>query len=150
MDAEGYPEESELDLIKNWDYKEVFSLLDFVQERWTYSDCFRKKWTKHRYSGSQLLQVEMITGGWSGNESLVNALLENTMIRHFCYVEWKTGGYHKFEIKPESAGYCLVSDMAEKKKMSRQGIHKNAKKYEWLTMGKRTQLIREKSKETVS
>ena len=36
MDLEGYPEEHELNAIRKWDVKEFPTLLDFVEERWTF------------------------------------------------------------------------------------------------------------------
>ncbi len=50
MDLEGYPEQHELDKIKNWDFIDVFSLLDYINERWNYADCggFKMKWEKEK------------------------------------------------------------------------------------------------------
>lgn len=47
MDAEGYPEKSELIKIKKWYYKDVFSLITFIENRWAYADWgFKKYWGK--------------------------------------------------------------------------------------------------------
>lgn len=144
MDTEGYPEESELDLIEKWDYNDVFNLLDYVRDRWAYNDCFRAEWDKDNFLKSPTLILELVTCGWSGNESIINALLRNDFINHFCYAEWKRGGYHKFEIKAQSIGFIPVAEMAKKKKISRQRIHHSAHLYDWITMGKRNKLVREK------
>jgi hypothetical protein len=41
--------------------------------------------------------VEFATGGWSDNEELVSQL-ERTIAWKLSLVEWKRGGYYKFEI----------------------------------------------------
>jgi hypothetical protein len=46
-------------------------------------------------------RVEYITGGWSGAEMLIGAMLGQFWIRHY-HSLWKRGGYFEFEV-PASA-----------------------------------------------
>lgn len=86
MDNEGYPEQHELDAIKNWDIKDVFALIVYIKERWTY-DTIQMQWGKDKLFKMPVLFLEMHTIGWSGNESIINALLENKMFHLMWYVK---------------------------------------------------------------
>jgi hypothetical protein len=56
---------------------------------------------KDDYSDKPLKRVEYITGGWSGAEDLIHAMLRQFWIGHY-HSLWKRGGYFVFEV-PESA-----------------------------------------------
>lgn len=144
MDNEGYPEEYELKLIEQWDWRDVFGLIDYIGDRWAYGGHgFRKSWGKSKYSKRSVLFLELHTGGWSGNEEIINALLANYMaVAVLGYKQWNTGGHYKFEVDPFKVGFKPVSEIAAEQKVSRQYIHKVKEKYEWLTVGKRNQFIR--------
>jgi hypothetical protein len=143
MDCEGYPEQHELNRIKNWDFRDIFSLIDFVASRWNWQDWGVKKyWDKDKYSKSEILKVEFHTGGWSGNEDLINALLENRLVCIW-YESWRRGGHYYFEINPYNVGYEPVLQFAKKKGLTKQAIHKNAGKYEWLDAGNKKLMVRE-------
>lgn len=145
MDAEGYPDEQELKAIKKWDWMDVFSLIDFIEERWAYKEWgFKKKWGKDSLlNRSIVLKIELHTAGWSGNESLIYALKDNRMAMVVLgYTMWKAGGHYYFECNPYSVGYIKVSEMAKKSNITRQAIHKSKDKYDWLLVGKRNLLCR--------
>ncbi len=84
-----YPSEEELRAIRNWDtIHDPLGLVEFVRDVWWNPDWGFKK-TKHK--------LELHTGGWSGNEDIINALKENTM---FWWVYWETskrGGHYWFD-----------------------------------------------------
>lgn len=52
---------------------------------------------KDRYSDRPMKHVEYITGGWSGAEDLIGAMLRQFWIRHF-HSRWERGGYYVFEV----------------------------------------------------
>ena len=64
-----YPREDELETIKNWDLltKPVTELLEYIRQLWEYDDRFV-------LTGKSVLRLYLSTGGWSGNEDLVDAL----------------------------------------------------------------------------
>jgi hypothetical protein len=152
MDREGYPEESELELVKNWDYRDIFNLIDFIEDRWAYADSgyFIKRWGRNRWK-KVVLFLELHTAGWSGNESIINELLTNRMAM-MClgYRKWETGGHYYFEVNPTAIGYKPVDEMATDLNVSRQYIHKTRDKYDWITAGKRNKLIRPRGESTTS
>ncbi len=88
MDKNGYPEEDELETIRKWDLtkKPAADLLEYFESLYnTHYGSF--------YLGRN--ELELITGGWSANESLIDALSENW----FWTIYWKQsnrGGRYLF------------------------------------------------------
>ncbi len=94
MDHDGYPESRELNKIRKWTYTDFAGLLEYVKERWKYSDCGYWRQVRRIYRIS--------TGGWSGNESIVAALMANRMFWAICWVSSKRGGHYVFQLpKPK-------------------------------------------------
>lgn len=90
MDKDGYPEEHELEKIRNWPHNDFEGLMDYVQELWWNAEWgFRQKGKKYYLS----------TGGWSGNEDIISAMNENLMFWSMCWQESKRGGHYIFEVK---------------------------------------------------
>lgn len=91
MDADGYPDEIELQRIKEWPATDLLGLMAFVENLWWMPDWgWRKKGNIYSIS----------TAGWSGNESLVKAMHENWMFWTFCWQSSRRGGHYEFEVKP--------------------------------------------------
>lgn len=88
FDEDGYPTDQTLAAIKKWAWEDPVGLLKFVQRAWRYPEGFRVSDGYYRIA----------TGGWSGNESLMAALEENTVFWSLCWVRSKRGGYYEFEI----------------------------------------------------
>ena len=88
-----YPREYELETIKNWDLIErsVTELLDYVQHLWKYDDRFVLK-------GKRVLRLYLSTGGWSGNEDIVDALQQNFLFWNLYWVKHTKGGHYWFRI----------------------------------------------------
>ena len=100
----GYPSEAELESIRSWpieEFSEFEKLLGYVGERWRYPDRWyrakrrrRKKWPASRPERTYYAS----TGGWSGNESLIDALQENQMFWMVCWEKSQRGGHYWFEV----------------------------------------------------
>lgn len=87
-DDDGYPTEELLERVKAWPYTDGWTgLLDLVGENWSYQDRWVKEGDLYRCS----------TGGWSGNEDLIYALMENRMFWACCWVSSRRGGGYEFE-----------------------------------------------------
>jgi len=94
FDADGYPTDETLDAITSWDAAhDSRGLVEFVAEAWHWPDYFI-------IDG---FHVEAHTGGWSGNESLISALQDNTVFWLFCWSESRRGGHFVFEL-PDKDG----------------------------------------------
>lgn len=59
--------------------------------------------TVDRY-GRPMRRLEFVTGGWSGAESVIDAVTGSMLLRLY-YVEWRRGGLHVFEV-PEELHHC--------------------------------------------
>jgi len=94
MDSDGYPTEYELKTITTWKPApgEGFKpLMDYVRERWQYAD------SGYWQEGGPFYEIS--TGGWSGNEALVDAMMDNMPFRVICWWETRRGGHYKFEVR---------------------------------------------------
>ena len=94
FDKNGYPDEEALKAIATFDFGDKFlnlpSYLKLIRALWHWDDYFRY----NENTGC----LELHTGGWSGNESIISALQDH---KYFWWVFWyksKRGGHYWFEI----------------------------------------------------
>jgi hypothetical protein len=85
-----YPTDAALAKIVAWPYTDLRGLFDFVHGIWYLAD-----WG---WSEPEPGHFEISTAGWSGNESIIEALMNNTMFWLTCWQESRRGGHYKFEI----------------------------------------------------
>ena len=86
FDKEGSPSEETLQRLESWPLP-FEGLLDFVEEVW--NDTYGKMtWDEEG-------RLELVTGGWSGNESIILALQNNKNYfwTHYWY-QSQRGGLH--------------------------------------------------------
>lgn len=91
FDRDGYPTEETLEAIRQWSYCDMSGLMEFVREAWEYSDYVTREGRK----------LELHTGGWSGNESLITALQDNALFWATCWEKSERGGHFWFSL-PEA------------------------------------------------
>ena len=93
MDEDGYPTLPTLARISEWDPKDFQGLAEFLVELW---------WYPARIDLTDDV-LTMSTGGWSGNEELVNIIPR--LWRTFHWRRSERGGHHVFTLNakdPES------------------------------------------------
>lgn len=104
MTEDGYPTEDELRRIREWPCSEtgITSLLDYVRGLWAYADW---GWSERDYDVLKTSgrRYNLSTAGWSGNESLIEALRENDIFWNLCWISNRRGGHYEFHV-PQS---CL-------------------------------------------
>jgi hypothetical protein len=100
MDEEGYPTGEWLSFIKQYKPDESLTIMKFVSEAlvdgWWMSDWGLILHRKYR----EKQKLELHTGGWSGNEETISAILSNVWLTS-CFMKhvmWRTGGHYYFEI----------------------------------------------------
>lgn len=98
LDKDGYPTDESLQKIESWKFtneSKLRGLLDFLNDLWHWPDFgFVLK-------GKNILHLQLHTGGWSGNESIIFAL-QNTMF-WWCFWEKSVrGGHYYFKINLKS------------------------------------------------
>lgn len=90
MSDMSYPTEEELDRIRTWDSAEGFGpLMEYIKSLWAYADW---GWSERGHT------FHISTGGWSGNEQLIAAMMENDVFWWLCWVWSRQGGHYGFEV----------------------------------------------------
>jgi len=90
-----YPTEETLTKIRIWDtsnWDSMLELLDLLKDEWYWKQYFRLK-------GKNVLRLELITGGWSGNESLIEALMGNEIFWQKYHVQTECIGLYYFKMR---------------------------------------------------
>ena len=82
-----YPSEDDIYKIIEWPDNDVMGLIGFIQSIWHWPD----------YAKLDGDKFELHTGGWSGNEDIVDAL-EQTILWGLCWESSRRGGHYYFEI----------------------------------------------------
>lgn len=101
LDNEGYPTDEYLYFIENYVPDKSLPILKFVeevlQEGWWMAPRQFVLYKQSRWK----YKLTLHTGGWSGNEDIISAILSNIYLTNFSmnYVMWKVGGHYYFEIK---------------------------------------------------
>lgn len=91
MTPNGYPDDVEISKIENWSVRDPYGLMEYVRTLWNYPKYFR----------SQGRNFTIATGGWSGNETLIQALRRNFVFWGVCWESSHRGGLYKFRL-PEA------------------------------------------------
>ncbi len=97
-----YPEDAELKQIAEWDYHDFEGLLEFAGSLWKYPDRF-EVFAADSQNDDLGTRYELSTGGWSGNESIVEALERNAMFWAVCWQQSRRGGYFVFKVPKKPA-----------------------------------------------
>lgn len=92
LDANGYPTDEAIQQIENWAASDPAGLIEFVREIWWMPD-----WG-FELKGKRVLRLELHTGGWSGNESIINAL-NKTIFWMMCWEKTIRGGHYYFRVQ---------------------------------------------------
>ena len=87
-----YPTEEELKKIKNW--KGSFKgLWEYITDIWHWGDSMYKI---YKYGGKYRMEIH--TGGWSGNEDIIEAWEHSKCLFFFIsHTKWLRGGHYYFE-----------------------------------------------------
>lgn len=150
MDAEGYPDKFELEKIEKWDVRDFPSLLEFIEERHQFKGYLTSKVIKERFNKNPILEWHYSTAGWSGNESMIYALLKNWMFKVMWYYSWRTGGHYVFRIDPRQVGFKLIRDYCKENNVSRQYVSQARDKFDYYKMSKNKTFVRLKKQNSDS
>jgi len=88
MPLDNYPTKIELGMIRKWPFMDEKGWLDYCLGLWTFDGWATKRGGNYRFA----------TGGWSGNEDIIEAMQANMG----CWMStWRSshrGGLYKFQI----------------------------------------------------
>ena len=100
FDVDGYPTEETLERLRTWPITDAAAALDFVAAAWHWPNGVSREL---RLQEAELLFwkpsdrfLRFATGGWSGNESLIDALKQSQVAA----LTWRlssAGGLHIFQ-----------------------------------------------------
>lgn len=106
LDQDGYPTEAALDIIRGWKVDRPFSeLMAFIEPLWYGLDRhWRQVQEPHEIWTDRMVRRWYIsTGGWSGNESIIDAMRETAFLWTLNWVQSRRGGHYIFEEYPLSS-----------------------------------------------
>jgi len=102
VDYDGYPTDTDIDVIQNWNplEKDPHELMALVGRLWYYADW---GWSEEEVLDDSVyghvINYNISTAGWSGNESLIGAIKNN---KHFFWsLYWESsrrGGHYVIQI----------------------------------------------------
>jgi hypothetical protein len=100
LDEDGYPTHYALEIIKMWPWRDPKGWFDFIGSIWWQPNF---GWNPHDYEDDVFktitLRYGIATGGWSGNESIIGAMEENSMLWNLTWLESRRGGGYLFQCK---------------------------------------------------
>jgi hypothetical protein len=100
LDEDGYPTPEALELIRTWPVDAVEGLFAFIRPMWHLQDWGWREVATFKYVWKEepVHRFYMSTAGWSGNESIIKAMQDNTEVWKACWESTKRGGHYVFEI----------------------------------------------------
>ena len=116
LDEDGYPTELACERITAWHWSDPEGWLKFIENlwhlrSWGWSDAVEP----HEWRANQQVhRYHVSTAGWSGNESLIRAMQENTMLWHSVWVQSRRGGHYIFELELDTEVPTEPADDASK------------------------------------
>jgi hypothetical protein len=85
-----YPNNEQLNRIREWNSKDFSSLMAYVYEIWNID--YGSYWQKDR--GREIYRLH--TGGWSGNEDIITAMQDNFLFWSTYFYQYRRGGHYTF------------------------------------------------------
>lgn len=80
--------EIDLDAIRKWDESDFAGLMEYIEQFWRYADCGYWELKDNHYFIS--------TAGWSDNEEIIGAMMDNQI---WWFMYWRAsirGGHYEF------------------------------------------------------
>jgi hypothetical protein len=101
LDADGYPTEAALSVVKLWPWQDKKGWFDFIKQIWWSTEY---GWNEGEsielsFSIDKLPYYELSTLGWSGNEAIIRAMQENTHLWDFVWYSSYVGGHYTFRLR---------------------------------------------------
>ena len=104
FDEGSYPTEEALRTIREWPPERTYGrLLDAIGQCWRWPAYFRKSPRRRHVNGVSRRRWRVSTGGWSGHEDVIGALMDNRLFWAICWVSSERGGHYVFETREEEA-----------------------------------------------
>jgi hypothetical protein len=99
LDEHGYPTDEALLKIEKWPFEDLSGLMEFIKELWWEVEWGWQEKEKTKFLGHTVTLYKISTGGWSGNEDLIEAMGRNDMFWMMCWASSRRGGHFEFEVR---------------------------------------------------
>lgn len=96
-----YPDEEELERIRTWPHDDFHGLMEFVGNVVEGYGHVKINYDRTKDCGHKENNYELVTGGWSGNETVVSALQDNHLFWAMCWRATIRGGLFIFHVEPK-------------------------------------------------
>lgn len=113
-DADGYPTKEELETIEKWDCLDLPGWFAFIKSVW-----WMAEWGWHEADEANKLTLttdrvfSISTGGWSGNEEIIEAMKKNRFAWYFSWWSSMRGGHFVFKLHSEKQEKAKVATGGE-------------------------------------
>jgi len=91
-----YPSEAELVRIKEWPYEDPDGWFTFIRGCWWHDDWGWNQEDVPDGYDRPVRRYRISTGGWSGNEDIIGAMMEN-ILWNLTWQSSRRGGHYVFE-----------------------------------------------------
>lgn len=99
LDEDGYPTELACEIIKHWHWSDEKGWFEFIKNLWYLSSWGWKEVVEDSdWKDEQVQRYYISTAGWSGNETLIEAMQENFMLWSLTWVQSRRGGHYIFQL----------------------------------------------------
>ena len=101
LDDDGYPTDDALEIVKLWHWDDARGWFKFIESLWAYHDWgWKEKDEPHEFDNDKMVHRYYIsTGGWSGNESIIDAMQQADFMWSLNWVQSRRGGHYIFELR---------------------------------------------------
>ena len=106
LDDDGYPTDDALEIVKLWHWDDARGWFKFIESLWAYRDWgWKEKDEPHEFDNDKMVHRYYIsTGGWSGNESIIDAMQQADFMWSLNWVQSRRGGHYIFELREFNDG----------------------------------------------
>lgn len=100
LDEDGYPTDYCLDLIKDWHWSDSKGWFEFINSLWHLKSWgWSEQEAIDEITNKKVWCYYISTAGWSGNESIIRAMEENSMMWSLNWVQARRGGHYIFQLR---------------------------------------------------
>jgi hypothetical protein len=99
LDEDGYPTHAALKIIELWPYDDKKGWFDFINHLWWQPNFgWNEGPEQHEWKDEKVYRYHISTGGWSGNETIIEAMeMNKNFLWTMTWVQSRRGGHYIFE-----------------------------------------------------
>jgi hypothetical protein len=100
LDDDGYPTKDACEIVSKWHWDDAKGWFKFIESIWHLKSWGWKEGEAiDEITNKKTWCYYISTAGWSGNETLINAMQENDWMWNLNWVQSRRGGHYIFELR---------------------------------------------------